>query len=155
MTKDRILSVSLLVVATILYIETFTFPEKSGLQMFSSAFYPRILLSIFGVISIILFVRSFLPQKNNNDQKKEKVTLRKFWMEYGKIIVLFLLTGAYVFSLEKIGFLITTIVFMLCSQAVLMGWKNRKNLILNVTVSFVSTFLVYGVFNYVLKIMLP
>jgi putative tricarboxylic transport membrane protein len=155
MTRDRILSVSLLLIVAFLFIETFNFPGKSDLHMFSSAFYPRILLSIFGVLSLILCIRAFLPQKSKPNQRREQASLQSFWIEYGKVIVLFILTGAYVLSLNQVGFLLATLVFMFFSQAVLMGWKNRKNLMLNVTVSIVATFLVYGVFNYVLRIMLP
>jgi putative tricarboxylic transport membrane protein len=152
MTKDRALSLALILFVGVMFAETFNFPEKSDWQMFSPAFYPRIILSIISVLTLILCIRSFKQAKPATESKDRKSS---FWKEYGKVILLFVIFAIYVILLQLIGFIMATILYLLASQAVLMGIKERKAWILNSSVSLIATFTVYFIFTDVLQVWLP
>jgi putative tricarboxylic transport membrane protein len=153
MTKDRALSLALVLFIGVMFAETFNFPEKSDWQMYSPALYPRIILSIIGILTVILCFRSFKPTiKQTADHKDRKQNSRR---AYGKIVWLFVFFGIYVILLQQLGFIIATILYLLCSQAILMGIRKPKAVILNSSVSLVATFTVYFIFTNVLQVWLP
>jgi putative tricarboxylic transport membrane protein len=151
MKKDRALSICLLLFCLILYMETFNFAEKTSLQVAGPEAYPRIVLGIIAVFSLIVLVQSFLTKANPSAAFEWKGFLNK----YGKIILLFLSFGIYVFLLSTVGFIIATLIFMFVGQALLMGLRQPKPVIINICVTSVATFLVYFVFTDFLGIWLP
>jgi putative tricarboxylic transport membrane protein len=153
MTKDRALCLALILLVGVMFAETFNFPEKSDWQMYSPAFYPRIILTIIGILTMVLSIRSFKLAKqstesNGNDAKQS------FWKEYGNIILLFVVFGIYAVLLPQIGFIMASILYLFASQAILMG-IGKKPLILNSTVSLVATLAVYFIFTNILGVWLP
>jgi putative tricarboxylic transport membrane protein len=151
MKKDRALSISLLIFCLIMYMETFNFAEKTNLQVAGPEVYPRIVLSIIAAFSIIVLIKSFFTKENTTAAFEWK----GFLDEYGKIILLFLSFGIYVFLLATVGFIVATLLFMFVGQALLMGLKQPKPIIINICVTSVATFLVYFVFTDFLGIWLP
>jgi putative tricarboxylic transport membrane protein len=154
MTKDRAFSLTVLIFVAVMYTETYNFPEKSNWEMFSTAFYPRILLGMIGVLSLIQLLRSFKVkpvQKKPSSESKEGT----FWSKHGKIIGLFLIFGLYVFLLPIFGFILATILYLFTSQAILMGIRKPKLLAINSVVTLGTTGIVYQIFTNVLRVWLP
>src|SRR5699024_12415859 len=94
-TKDRMLSIVLILIIIPFFIESYNIPEKAASQTYSSAFYPRIILILLTILTIIQVIRSFLPKKRYIKEKapQEKTSYRA----YGYVISLFIITGFYVF----------------------------------------------------------
>ncbi len=152
MTKDRVLGVILVLFIGIMYAQTFKFEEKAAWQVFSSALYPRVLLLLIAIPTIILLFKSFQPIRQKDDQQAEKTS---FWPKYGTIILQFAFFGIYVYLLSLIGFIVATIIYLFASQANLMGIKKTKMILLNSSVSVVTPIVVYFVFTHFLKVWLP
>jgi putative tricarboxylic transport membrane protein len=151
MRKDRILSISLLVFCLLMFMETFNFAEKSKMSIAGPEVYPRIVIASIAAFSVILLIRSFFSKANPTP----RIGMKEFIKKYKKIILLFLFFGIYVFLLPNISFIFATILFMFVSQALLMGIKHRKQLMINVCVTSVSTFFIYFIFTNFLNIWLP
>lgn len=152
LAKDRMLSIAVLLLLGVMYVETFQFPEKSDWQLFSTTFYPRILLTVTGILALLLLIRSF---KHEKGKETPKVEWKQMGKKYGKVMALFATTGIYVWILPHLGFLPATLFYLFSSQAILMGTKSPKGILLNVTVTFSATFLVFYLFQHVLNIWLP
>lgn len=102
-----------------------------------------------GYLLLGLAVILFIQNKPETEEQKEKRTLKK-----EDLILLLATLGAlllYVFCLEFLGFVITTIVFLSLTMR-MYGYMNWTR---NVIVSLVFTLFLYFAFNYLLKIYLP
>ena len=77
--------------------------------------------------------------------------------EYKQMLLSLLLILVYVFTLQPIGFIITTIVYLPLQMLVLAGEGNRtkKEIITTVVTSVIFTFVVFFLFRYGFKIVLP
>jgi putative tricarboxylic transport membrane protein len=153
MVKDRALSLAIGLFIVVMSIESIEIAGKSNWQTHSSAFYPRVLLVVMGVLATILFVKSFTHKKKS--EEKVKRSLKTLWLEYNKIFILFVCFGGYVFILTKVGFIVSTALYLFISQAVLTGLKEKKKLVLNLAVTIIATFTIFAIFNYGLNVWLP
>jgi putative tricarboxylic transport membrane protein len=153
MVKDRALALAIGLFIVVMFIESFKIAEKSNWQTHSSAFYPRVLLVLMGILAIILFMKTLTNKKKS--EEKVKRSLKTLWLEYNKIFILFVCFGGYVFILTKVGFIVSTALYLFISQAVLTGLKDKKKILLNLTVTLISTFSIFVIFNYGLNVWLP
>ncbi|MDF0725574.1 hypothetical protein PY093_02455 [Cytobacillus sp. S13-E01] len=72
MTKDRTLAFLTGLFTIVMFVETFKIAEKSNWQAYGSAFYPRVLLLVIGVLAIFLFINSFRDKRTTAEQRKVK-----------------------------------------------------------------------------------
>jgi putative tricarboxylic transport membrane protein len=154
MTKDRALAIAISLFVIVMYIESYNIAGKSDWQKFSSAFYPRVLLTIMTILAVILLIRSFVLGKHNEKIRRSvdfKVFLEKYW----KVILLFISFGIYVFILTRVGFVISSALYLFISQLILMGMKSRKSLFLNISITVIATLSIFFIFNYGLNVWLP
>lgn len=152
LTKDRSLAVFVLVFVAILLIESSNIPDKTAWQPYGSSLFPRILLSILAILSVALLLKSILK----SDISPQFIaplteTLRKKW----KVIALFIIFGLYAISLPLLGYLVSTLAFMLASQILLLGINSRKKIIIIFSTSFTIAPLIYVIFQLGLNIWLP
>lgn len=150
MKKDLWLSIVLISFSIIMYIETLSFPSAPKWESFGSSFFPRIIIGILLGLSVIMLIRSLLVKKT-----EVKTSFKAFKAEYKLVLIIFAVTTVYIFILDKIGFLIATIIFMLVSQAILRGLKTKKDVALNMVISAVAPVFIYYIFTNFLNINLP
>lgn len=152
MTKDRFLAVVTLAMVAILLVESGNIASKTSWQPYGSSLFPQILLSVTGLLAIAILLKSFLkPSKMSSPRQSIKDVL----IEKQKIILLFLIFGLYVLALSYLGYLISTLLFMVTTQALLLGIDSRKKWLINLGTSFTIVPLVFVVFRYGLNIWLP
>lgn len=151
MTKDRILSITILLLLALMYKETYKFSEKTDWLMFAPSFYPRIVIITVGVVTLFLLIRSFIVPKGSGAKPGASVAGKK----YAKVLLMFFLTVVYVSVLPLWGFIVSTILYLMISQLALGGIRNTKNVAFISAVSCSAVFIVHMVFQNVLKIWLP
>jgi len=151
--KDRLLSASLVLFIIIFFIESGNIPEKAASQTFGSAFYPRILLAILGFLTILLIVKSFILKRSEG--KKETSSEHTSYKAYIYVVSLFVITGIYIYLIGLVGFLVSTFIYLIASQIILIGLKRKKHLVISITSSLVIAFSVYFIFENYLNILLP
>ncbi|MCR8849741.1 tripartite tricarboxylate transporter TctB family protein [Rossellomorea sp. SC111] len=102
-----------------------------------------------GYLLIILAIVLFYQAKDDTDADKERRYVKK-----EDIIILLSVLAAllvYIFLLEPVGFLLSTILFLLVIPFVL-GFKKKVTTVL---VAFLFSGVMYYSFNYLLNITLP
>lgn len=152
MTKDRFLAIVTLAMVAILLVESGNIASKTSWQPYGSALFPQILLVVTGLLATAILLKSFFkPSKATSPRRSVKDVL----IEKHKIILLFLIFGIYAFFLSYLGYLISTLLFMLATQALLLGIDSKKKWLINLGTSFTIVPLVFVVFRYGLNIWLP
>jgi putative tricarboxylic transport membrane protein len=107
--------------------------------------YPLVLLIISYIMTIYLLVSSVYKMKKEDNQPTQVV-------EQAKIIVPYcLMIAVYLFLMGKIGYIASTVVFMISSLLYL----KLKNKVLMIILSVVLTVILYFVFTNFLTVILP
>ena len=107
--------------------------------------YPLVLLIISYIMTIYLLVSSMYKMKKEENQPTQVV-------EQAKIIIPYcLMIAVYLFLMGKIGYIASTVVFMISSLLYL----KLKNKILMIALSVVLTVILYFVFTNFLTVILP
>ena len=107
--------------------------------------YPLVLLIISYIMTIYLLVSSVYKMKKEENQPTQVV-------EQAKIIIPYcLMIAGYLFLMGKIGYILSTVVFMIASLLYL----KLKNKILMIVLSVVLTVILYFVFTNFLTVILP
>ena len=135
---DMIIGIVLLAFLTSLAVQVPAIPEVSR-------GYPLVLLIISYVMTIWLLVTSVLKQKKEEKQETQVV-------EQVKIIVPYcLMITVYLVMMSKIGYIASTVLFMIASLIYL---KLKKKVVLAV-LSVLLTIILYFVFTNFLTVILP
>lgn len=138
---EKIFSIFLLLVSLIGYYLARGF--ESGFMTdngLGAGFFPKLVCIILAILSIVMFVKSF---KDKNIYKFSKNNKNTF-------IIIGLCIG-YLFLMEKIGYLLSTIIFSFSVIITL----DRKNLIMNVIFSIIFPIGIYYLFSKVFNVSLP
>ena len=107
--------------------------------------YPMVLLIISAVMTVILLVKSLVKLKGEKKQPTEVAAQAKTIVPYCILIAL------YLFLMGKIGYIVSTVLFMIVSLLYL----KLKNKIVLVVLSVVMTIILYFVFTNYLMVILP
>ena len=135
---DMIIGIVLLAFLTSLAVQVPAIPEVSR-------GYPLVLLIISYVMTIWLLVTSVLKQKKEEKQETQVV-------EQVKIIVPYcLMITVYLVMMSKIGYIASTVLFMIASLIYL---KLKNKVVLSV-LSVLLTIILYFVFTNFLTVILP
>ena len=135
---DMIIGIVLLAFLTSLAVQVPAIPEVSR-------GYPLVLLIISYVMTIWLLVTSVLKQKKEEKQETQVV-------EQVKIIVPYcLMITVYLVMMSKIGYIASTVLFMIASLIDL----KLKNKVVLVVLSVLLTVILYFVFTNFLTVILP
>ena len=152
MTKDRFLAIVTLAMVAILLVESGGIASKTSWQPYGSALFPQILLVVTGLLALAILLKSFFkPPQDSSSRRSVKDVL----LEKQKVILLFLIFGIYAAALSYLGYLISTLLFMVITQALLLGVDSRRKWLINLGTSFTIVPLVFVVFRYGLNIWLP
>ncbi len=135
---DFIISVVLLAFLSSLAVQLPEIPDVSK-------GYPMALLIVAGLMTIYLLVKSMLKMKT--EEKEETQVIEQI-----KIIVPYcLMIGVYLFLMNKLGYIASTVVFMIAS----LFYLKLKNKVVMVVLTVVLTVVLYFVFTNFLTVILP
>lgn len=153
LTKDRALALALLLIVAVMWIESGDIRPPTSWQPYGSALFPRILLVVIGLLSLLILVRSLFVQVPKRAGATQLITE---WFKSRRIIIaIFLLFGLYAALLPVIGYIAATIGFLVVSLALLLGVDTPRKWIINLTLSCTLTIVIFVVFRYGLNVWLP
>jgi len=137
--RDRLFSVVLIFISTILYIVNSSYPEASAL-------FPGIIMVVLAVLSLILFGKTFwIADKKKQRGKLEESIINK------DIVVIAVLTAIYIFILIPfIGYYPSSFLYIICCY-----FYNKVSKILMIFVPIFFCIAVYAFFQYSLGLVLP
>lgn len=148
---DRIFAIAALAIGGIFLHESRFVAEKKGVQTFSSAFFPRLIIYMLIFLSIMLLIKSFL----NSSKRTSRGTFSSFLREHWRVPFMFGWFIVYLILMPAIGFIPSTIIFLLLGFLVLNTSFVPKRLLLYIPLSLALTFAIHFVFEKKLSIMLP
>ncbi len=133
------LSIFFIVLAVLLYKSTGSFPESSQA---TTAIYIKVLAIALFILGVLQFIFT-ITAKNES--------LKKLFEDPKRFFTLIVLLIIYVVSIGRIGFNVSTVVFLIIS-IFFMGYKNHVK---NIIISICITVFVYVLFHEMFKISLP
>ena len=150
---DLVVSIFFMVLSALMIFAAKLLP-KSKVMAIGPDFMPTVIGILTFILAAMLLVIT-LKNFKENLANAEKTKVEE--CEYKQMILSLLLILVYVFTLQPIGFIITTIVYLPLQMLVLGGKEQRtKKEIITVTViSVIFTFAVFFLFRYGFKIVLP
>lgn len=107
---------------------------------FDPNFFPKILLSIWAVLCVILIVRALVISQPDSPTP--------LW---GRLLTAFILTAVYIFLVGQIGFLLATFPF---AAAFMLLFGYRQPVVIS-TVTVIFPIATWWIFTKILKIYLP
>ncbi len=119
---------------------------------------PDFMPLVIGVVTFILAaLLTFLSIKNFKMHEKELENAVIPECDYKRVLSSIILVLIYVFLLKPVGFIITTIVYLLLQMLVLSPDEERdtKHIVRLVVIDVIFTFVVFFLFRYGFKIVLP
>ena len=139
-----ILSIVILVLASLL--------PKSKVMSIGPDFMPMVIGIVTLVLSIILLIQSI-----GKLRKGEAVAETKESCDYKRVLASLILATMYVNILMPVGFIISTMVYLLLQITVLAPDDQRtmKDIIKYLIIDVIFTLVVYFLFRYGFKIILP
>ncbi len=153
LTKDRALALALLLMVAVMWMESGDIRPPTSWQPYGSALFPRILLVVIGVLSLLILVRSLCVNVPERPGAKQLIT--EWFQSRRTILALFLLFGLYAALLPVVGYIAATIGFLVASLALLLGIDTRRKWMINLTLSATLTIVIFVVFRYGLNVWLP
>ncbi|MGP4061135.1 tripartite tricarboxylate transporter TctB family protein [Halobacillus sp. H74] len=141
--NQKISIVLILLSAGYLYM-SYNLKEYSYVPV-DSDFLPKVL----GYLLIVLAVFLFFDKSSETEEEKEKRQVPR-----SEILVLLAVGGMiflYIFLLEIIGFVLSSVLFVFCCSLFL-GYRKHK---INAMVAVIFPLVMYLSFNYLLQISLP
>ena len=135
---DVIISIVVLIFLGTLFLQVPAIPEISR-------GFPLGLLIIATVMTLYLLIRNLLRLKNDEVVESKVLEQAKTIVPYCLMII------AYIWLMDKLGYIISSVVFMIASLLFL----KLKNKILMIVLAVVLTCLLYFVFTNFLGVVLP
>ena len=139
---DRFASVLFLAVGVLFIIGSRNLATSSYGSSVGPDIFPTILGALLVLLSIRLFYETFFLKKHKSSEEK---------LQYKPFLIIFIATFLYILTLETIGYIITTFVFLfICFQTM-----ERTKWVKSVIISACFSGLVYVLYVQVLKGTLP
>jgi putative tricarboxylic transport membrane protein len=139
---DRITAILFLTVGVLFIIGS----RSIAISSYGSVVGPDIFPFFLGILLVILSIRLFYETFNGKGQKKEKEKL-----EYKPFLIILAATLVYILTLETIGYVITTFIFLfVCFQTM-----ERAKWVTSLIIAGCFSGFVYIIFVEVLKGTLP
>lgn len=150
MGRDGWIGVGLLVFSGWLYSNLGKIPANP-LVPIGPAFYPRFLLLLTLLLSLALVVQDVLAHLKQ--EKKEKGAFIN-WLNYQSTLLSFAVFGAYVLLIPKLGYLLSTILFVTALQWLLSKplWRRLPG---SLSIGIGTSLITYMIFEKYLHVFLP
>lgn len=150
---DIVVGIFFMVLSTALIIMAKMLP-KSKVMEIGPDFMPLVIGTITLILSAILL---FLSIKNFKMHAAEIAATSIPDCDYKRVLYSIILVLIYVFIMQPIGFIVATLVFLLLQMLVLApdDERTKKNIIKLVAIDVIFTMVVFFLFRYGFKIVLP
>ncbi|MBE5985282.1 tripartite tricarboxylate transporter TctB family protein [Lacrimispora sp. AGF001] len=119
---------------------------------------PDFMPMCIGIVTFVLAAAlAFLNLKNLKMRTAEAEKMEKEDLDYKRMLTSFMLILVYVYLLQPVGFIVTTILYLPFQMYVLAPdeKKTKKDIIQLAVTSVIFTFVVFFLFRYGFKIILP
>jgi hypothetical protein len=153
LTRDSISGLICLAISLAMLVMTLALPPASMVPI-GPAFYPRIVLSVTALLSLILIFAD-VRHGRANAGAPAAIASTASAPNYRLVLATFILFGLYIALLPKIGFRISTGLFVLALQITLEWPRSPMRWLLAVAVAIATSLICYFIFEDYLSVLLP
>ena len=148
--RDSVVALCLIMASGGLMVASFDIREPDY-GVLSPAAWPRLIIIIMGVLSVLYFVQSLRIAKTDTSstQKKNLVEFMDYWRNVFSVFIIF---AAYLLALPSLGMLIGNIAFSFVLLSVLGGWRP---FVMHGLVAIGTSGGMWLLFTYALEVFLP
>ena len=148
--RDSVVALCLIMASGGLMVASFDIREPDY-GVLSPAAWPRLIIIIMGVLSVLYFVQSLRMPKTDtsNTQKKNLFEFVDYWRN---VFAVFIIFAAYLVALPFLGMLIGNIAFSFVLLSVLGGWRP---FIVHGLIAIGTSGGMWLLFTYALEVFLP
>jgi hypothetical protein len=150
LTRDSISGLVCLVISLAMLVMTLGLPPAEMVPI-GPAFYPRIVLAATAVLSALLIVTDIRAARARPPAAASAGPAPN----YRLVLATFVLFGIYIGLLPKLGFRISTVLFVLALQITLEWPQSSRRWLLVVGIAIVTSAVCYFVFEDYLSVLLP
>lgn len=133
---------------------TFFLPPAAIVSI-GPAFYPRIVLSLLALLSVILIAIDIRAMRALRSRSATVAATAGPAPNYRLVLATFVLFGLYIVLLPGLGFRISTFLFVMALQITLEWPRNLKYWLLAIAVALATTLVCHIVFEDYLSVLLP
>jgi hypothetical protein len=151
-TRDSISGLVCLAISLAMLFMTLALPPASMVPI-GPAFYPRIVLSVTALLSLALIGLDLKAARGNVNAPKPAQAGPP--PNYRLVLATFVLFGLYIALLPKLGFRISTALFVLALQITLEWPRSSMRWLLVVAVAVATSLVCYFIFENYLSVLLP
>ena len=148
LSRDGVSGLVCLAISVILLTQTFGLPPAAIVPI-GPAFYPRVVLSILMLLSVILIVLDFRAMRTATAPAAGPPP------NYRLVLATFIEFGLYILLLPPLGFRIATFLFVLSLQVTLEWPRSTKHWVLAVLVAAATSLICFLIFQDYLSVLLP
>jgi hypothetical protein len=154
--RDGISGLVCLAISAILLTQTFGLPPATIVPI-GPAFYPRIVLSILAILSIILIALDVRAMRTARAAPAPATAPAAASPQpnYRLVLATFIEFGLYILLLPPLGFRIATFLFVLSLQVTLEWPRSGKHWVLAVLIAAATSLVCFFVFQDYLSVLLP
>lgn len=153
---DLIVSICYLALAIALIVLAKALPKSTVMEI-GPDFMPTVVGVICLVLSLLLLVQAITKLRSKDGALKAAGEETGEASDYKRVIESLILALAFVNVLKPVGFIISTLVYLALQIIVLApnDKRTKKDILLYLIIDVVFTFVVYFLFRYGFKIVLP
>ncbi|WP_422124371.1 tripartite tricarboxylate transporter TctB family protein [Planococcus sp. X10-3] len=153
---EILIGLALIGLGLVIYIRGGNLPSLNE-AFFNAGSFPRLIAGLLILLSIILILsklNELRKRKPVEDKVSNKERMSAFYAEYRLVILTTAVFFVYIFLLQFIGFVVSTILFII-GAAILIGYRKRKEVVTISAVAVILTLTIYFFFENVLHVRFP
>lgn len=153
---ELLVGIGLVIMSIIFYVTAGGFREMSDAPLQAASF-PQFITVLLGGLSLILVLikaKELLAQRSERPAGNIKDHAKNFYQEYKLVLITIVSLALYIFIMQFIGFIITTIVFIIATGLII-GPKKKKDFLILSAIAVVVTLSTFFFFENVLYVRFP
>ncbi|UCZ53195.1 tripartite tricarboxylate transporter TctB family protein [Bacillus shivajii] len=146
----------LFILSIIIYFQSGDFPSLNETHLNAGSF-PKLIAMLLALLSLLLMIKKakeLIKKKAELSEMNVKDYLKELLIEYKLVFFTLIVLFLYISIMPFIGFIISTIIFIIVTGLVISSKKKKDSIILSVT-AVVITLSAYFFFQNVLHVRFP
>jgi len=136
-----------MIIGGILYFGSCRTIRDMGYDVLGASFFPKLGAVFLIFFGLCLFINSLLGIK----EVKKKIKME----EKGRIVMFLGTLAFYVYIFSKVGFIFSTMFFIIASYIMLSKSRGIRNIVVGVVFSATTSYLLWLIFTKALNVVLP
>ncbi|MGX7594386.1 tripartite tricarboxylate transporter TctB family protein [Planococcus plakortidis] len=154
---EILIGLALIALGAVIYLRSNDFPALNEVHLDAGSF-PKLIAGLLILLSLMLIIKqglALMKSKSTGDERQGAgERARGFYKEYRLVILTLLVFFIYIFLMQFIGFVVSTIAFIIFT-GLLVGSRAKKDIIVITIVSVAVTLGTYFFFENFLNVRFP